>query len=348
MTKIIQFSSSDELLGPTKPDTSRFAGRSAYSRLKEIKPLSYVVENLLVKGYLYTLTARNNHGKTTLAALLVAAVSTGQPFAKMRTEQGRVLMLSGENAYDTDLKLKALGEKIDLTQVDVIDGSFDMRMEALNVVMENQHWIYSLVVCDSLQAFFGDGDMNSNGEALAHIKAFRLLMRLPGNPAVLTLAHPIKNPDPSNLVPYGGGSVMNEVDGNLTLVLSDNIATLGHTKLRQPGFMDHKFELSIHEFDDMTNNFGGKVTSSVFTAMDFVEAEKLEADIENNKLQIMRIIKSGGASKAGLARLVLNDDSDSAKGKIHRLIGQLRKDGFVEPKGDYRLTDKGQKHAKNI
>jgi hypothetical protein len=25
--------------------------------------------------------------------------------------------------------------------------------------------------------------------------------------------------------------------------------------------MDHKFELTIHEFDDMTNNFGGKVTS---------------------------------------------------------------------------------------
>jgi Mn-dependent DtxR family transcriptional regulator len=98
----------------------------------------------------------------------------------------------------------------------------------------------------------------------------------------------------------------------------------------------------------MTNNFGGKVTSSLFTAMDFSEAEKLEADIENMKLQIMRIIKSGGASKAGLARMVMNSDSDSAKGKVHRLILQLRKDGLMEPKGDYRLTEKGQKYVKNI
>lgn len=335
-----------DVLGEPVEDLSSFSGRSALSRLSDLKPLEYVVENLLVKGYLYTLTARNNHGKTTLAVLLAAAVSKGENFAGNRTKQGRVLLLSGENAYDTDLKLKVLGESIDLSMVDVIDGSYEMRTNFQNIIKMNSHYIYDLVIADSLQSYFVEGDLNKNAEAKEHIKAFRELSKLNGNPTVVVLAHPVKSPDPTNLVPYGGGSIINEIDTNLTLNLSDGVATLHHTKVRQAAFPEMKFELEIVELEGMTNNFGGKVTSSRFRAIDFISAQKMEDDAYFAKETVIRALDSGGGSKSYLARQVFGDDSSQELSKIVRLINSLRRDGIVTPAGSYKLTEKGKKLAK--
>jgi hypothetical protein len=337
----------DSLLGPPVIDLSHFGARSSLMRVADLKPLEYVIENLLVKGYLYTLTARNNHGKTTLAVLMAATVSKGDNFGANRTKQGRVLLLSGENAYDTDLKLRALGDRIDLDQVDVLDGSFEMRLNWPHILSQNSHYIYDLVICDSLQSYFVDGDPNSNAEAKEHVKAFRNLSKLPGNPTVVVLAHPVKNPDPSNLVPYGGGSIINEIDTNLTLNLVDGVATLSHTKLRQSSFPEMKFELVIDELDGMENNFGGKVTSSRFEAIDYVSAQKMEDEAFYAREKLIKALLAGGGSKSFLARDVFGDDTGESTSRIQRMINILRKEKIVTPAGAYALTPHGRKVAKN-
>ena len=50
-------------------------------------------------------------------------------------------------------------------------------------------------------------------------KRFRPLTSLPGSPAVVIAAHPNKNASPNELIPSGGGSTLNEVDGNLALAM---------------------------------------------------------------------------------------------------------------------------------
>jgi len=334
---------------PPAPDTSKFCAGQADKRLKDITPLEYVVENLLVKGYLYTLTAKNNHGKTTLAMLLAAAVTKGHKFSDMRTEPGRVLFLAGENAYDTDLKLKALGQHIDLTMIDVIPFSFDMRSHWQDIIKENGHWIYSLVIVDSVQAYFVDGDMNSNAEAKEHAIALRQLTKLPGNPAVVALAHPIKSADMTNLVPYGGGSLLNEIDGNLTMILADNMATLHHTKLRQPSFMEKRFQLKVTEFSDMLTNFGGMVTSTIFEAIDYIQAERMEVAVQDAKEAIVKsLYRSPGTSKSFLASSALGSESSANLSRMNRLIKTLREEGLVYPNGKYALTPNGEKLAKRL
>ena len=339
------------LIGPGAPppviDTSMFCATQADKRVVDMRPLEYVVENLLVKGYLYTLTAKNNHGKTTLAMLLAAAVTKGEPFGDMRTEKGRVLFLAGENAYDTDLKLKALGDKVDLTMIDVIPFSFEMRNHWQDILKENGHWIYNLVIVDSVQAYFVDGDMSTNSDAKEHILAFRQLTKFVGNPAVVGLAHPVKAADMANLVPYGGGSLLNEIDGNLTMILADGIATLHHTKLRQPSFMEKKFQLLVHEFPDMITNFGGMVTSTTFKPLDYITADRMELDAQQIRDDIMTALyRTPEMSKMDLARFVLNDDTDTGRSAIQRAITTLRKEELLKPSGKYTFTPAGLRAAK--
>jgi hypothetical protein len=198
-------------------------------------------------------------------------------FGSMRTERGRILILSGENTPDTLLKLKAIG--VDPSMFDVVDGSYEMRANVDDQIkcMDQE---YSGVFIDSNQAYFGDGEMNGNSESLAHAQAFRRLTKANGEPFVCILSHPTKNADEDNLIPYGGGSFMNEIDGNITLNLQNGLAKLSHTKLRQPSFDGIDFKLQVHEFPELRNNFGKATTSTVFEAISsdqaFVEGHKEE------------------------------------------------------------------------
>ena len=80
-----------------------------------------------------------------------------------------------------------------------------------------------LVIYDTFQAGFDGDEFNNNAQVLKFIKRLRPLTILLGQPAVLVLMHPTKNAGEDNLVPYGEGSIMNEVDGNLTVWSSGSI-----------------------------------------------------------------------------------------------------------------------------
>ncbi len=49
------------------------------------------------------------------------------------------------------------------------------------------------------------------------MRGLRPITQIKGLPAVIVAAHPVKNADKDNLLPYGSGAILNEVDGNLTL-----------------------------------------------------------------------------------------------------------------------------------
>jgi ATPase subunit of ABC transporter with duplicated ATPase domains len=148
--------------------------------MAEIKPLDFVVEDIFAEGYLYTLTARNNQGKSTLMALLTKCITEG--------------LLSGENTPDTLLKLKAID--CDPAMFDLIDTSYSMREyvdDQLNSLIHD----YAGIFVDSNQAYFGDGEMNGNSDALAHAQALRRLTKASGKPFSCVLSHPTKsNPHP--------------------------------------------------------------------------------------------------------------------------------------------------------
>lgn len=324
----------------------RLIPKSAKDYLDNLEPVEYLIENLIVKGKLYTLTARNNHGKNTLVSLLMGAVSKGANFGNLQTIQGRVLFISGENTHDAMLKLKALGLKIDLSQVDVVDLAFEMRKNA-NFYKDLEQ-AYSLVIVDSNQSYFGDGDMNANGTQLLHAQSLRELTRIKGRPAVIVLSHPIKNAERDNLIPYGGNSFTNEIDTNIMLWLDGDMATIQGGKTRQPSIVPMNFKLVVVELEDMVTNFGTPVTSTVFEFIDEAQAERASNASHDERRQILEMLKSGGATRAGLARAVINGKDDAAaQSQIQRHITKLRELKYVTQSGSYKLTRKGIEYLKN-
>lgn len=248
----------------------RITARSAKEIVSSMKPKAFILEDILAKENLYSLTAPNNHGKTTAACLMVKAITSGTNFGNHRTIKGRVLLLSGENTNDTMLKLIALD--VDLGQLDVIDSPFDLKATIDEVVKHNRNE-YVGVFVDSTQSYFGEGEMNGNADQLAHWQSLRRLTKLNGDPFVLSLSHPVKNAPEDNLVPFGGGSAINEIDTNLTLWKKGDIATLRVAKTRQGQFEPIKMKLEVHHFTDRKNNFGKPETTSKFRVIEQEEAE---------------------------------------------------------------------------
>ena len=74
-----------------------------------------------------------------------------------------------------------------------------------------------LAIIDTSAAYFQGDDENSNAQLGTHARDMRKLTELPGAPCVIVAAHPVKNATIDNLLPKGGGSFLNEIDGNLTL-----------------------------------------------------------------------------------------------------------------------------------
>ena len=76
---------------------------------------------------------------------------------------------------------------------------------------------FTLVIVDTFAAFFDGNDTNDATQGGEFMRRLRPLTKIGGLPTVVVAAHPIKNAPEDNLIPYGSGAILNEVDGNLTL-----------------------------------------------------------------------------------------------------------------------------------
>ena len=320
----------------------KFPVKPIAQAVRELLPPVYVLQNLLQKNHLYTLTARNNAGKTTWIVTVTRSIALGEPLGTLQAIKGRVLILSGENSADTNLKFRYLAEveKVNLDNIDVLEMAFELKNGGVERLMAELESEYALVIVDSLQAYFGGGDFNNNADQLAHLQACRKLTELRGNPAVIVLAHPTKSAE--ILEPYGGGALMNEIDGNLTLKLENGIAVLHHTKLRQSPFMPLDFQLNIVEIPDFEDNFGKQATTTLLTPLDSALASAIKSDNGKLSFQILDLLLRRNLSKAELAKTIFGDDDGKHTSKIYRLICDLQAKKFLTDRGDFELTAKGK------
>ena len=297
---------------------------------KSLKPIVFVLEDILAKGNLYTITARNNHGKSTLMAALIKAITDGGTFNGLRTVPGRILLLSGENTADTMLKLEAIN--VNLEMLDIVDGPYEMK-SLIDKQLQFATNEYVGVMVDSNQSYFGEGDMNGNGVGLAHLQALRRLTELRGNPFVAILSHPTKTAKEDELIPYGAGSGINEIDTNLTLWKHGDIATFHIGKARQARFEPIKLRLEIHTFADRFNNFGKQVTTSKFSFISDSEAEEIEG------LEI--------STEVGVLKL-LNLKSDVTYQHIGDQFFRKPGEALDDPKASASRKKKGERFIKSL
>jgi hypothetical protein len=318
----------------------------------------YLIDGIVQQSYLYSLTARTNHGKTAVAMYAGSTVARGLAFHGRETRQGSVLFLAGENSQDIRARFLVLAEhdKFDADRVPLyfIDGVINIAA-SLARIRDEAAKIPNLVlvIVDTAAAYYSGQDSNDNTQQGEFARLLRELIKLPGRPAVIVNCHPVKNASHDNLLPLGGSAFVNEVDGNLTLWSETDKQTSLHWqgKFRGPEFEAMAFDLRTVSCDRVRDSKGRRMPSVVAVPITEDGAERKEKVAEEEEKTVLRLIhvdkQASFTSMARAAGFVLPDGTPS-KAKVQRVVERLKADKLVfKHRGSkYRLTKKGCREIK--
>ena len=337
--------------------------------LESFKPFESIVDGLpIARGSVVSVTGPTGHGKTTLAALLEVCLCTGRPFAGRDVTRGSVLVLAGENPDDYAMHLAATVQDMAMKPRDLREGTCGPQLFVIagtfDVAYERDWLAHQLsVVCDELVAVFVDtsaafnlgSDENDNLQMRAHASTMRELTRLPGNPAVIVLSHPVKNAQADNLLPRGGGAFLAEVDANLTVWKdSAGIVTLHWAgKIRGPSFEAVRFELAPVELEGKRDSRGRPILSVAARHVADERVEQLEAkETDDEDRLLVALQRTPGASLRDLAMACgwTNGSGKPLAARVDRRLKVLADHKLVEQdrRGKWRLTSRGTNEANRL
>jgi AAA domain len=313
----------------------------------------YLIDGVLQRGYIYSLTARTNHGKTALSLLLLHHVATSKPLHGREVAGGAVLYLAGENPDNIRARLLVQCEyyQADAATMPVyfVDGIIDLSAKLQTLRDEFAAIKLALVVVDTAAAYFVGDDPNNNAQQGAYARLLRELTSLPGKPAVVVNGHPVKNASRDNLLPIGGGAYLNEIDGNLTAWANDERQVTLHWqgKFRGPEFEPLSFELVMVESPKVVDAKGRLMPSVVAIPISEAAVASGEQRLEYDENRILRALAECPrathtflATKCGF---IINGRPQTSR--VGRLLQQMKKHRLVDqPRGTkYVITAKGKK-----
>lgn len=327
---------------------------SAAQFISGFTPPAYLIDNILQRGYLYSLTARTGHGKTAVTMYVAQSIARGLEMHGKSVKQGTVLLLAGENPDDIRARFLVLAEAFGFKAEDLkmrfVAGVVDIAasMETIKAEAETIDDLV-LVIVDTAAAYFNGDETNSNSQQGAYARILRQLTFLPGKPAVLVNCHPIKNASRDNLLPMGGSAFLNEVDGNLTLWANADKQTTLHWlgKFRGPEFEPMTFEMETVESPRVVDAEGRRMPSVVAKPVSEIKMQFVESRQEREETTLLNCIARNRNSS--IADLAIQCDFISAvgnpqKSKVFAMCSRLVEEKLLERRGQkYRITAKGKK-----
>jgi AAA domain len=321
----------------------------------------WLIDGILQRRYVYSLTARTGDGKTAVAQLITKLVSMpnrGSTFlGRHAVDHGNTVYFAGENPDDLRMRIIAddakEGRKGATDNCSFIVGTFEipaMFAECKAKAATMPGGKIDLVIVDTSAAYFLGEEENSNAQMGNHARTLRTLTELPGQPCVLVLCHPVKNAaDQTQLLPRGGGAFIAEMDGNLTLWRTDEVTELWHTgKLRGPGFEPMTFRLEKITCDALVDKKGRHIPTVRAVAISESDKDDLARTTRSNEDRLLAAMLEPGRSVEALASACgwTSSTGEAQKSKAHRIIKSLEKSGLVRlHRGTYELTEKGRPAA---
>jgi hypothetical protein len=315
----------------------------------EYEPIAEVIAGMLVSGSLYTMTATTGTGKTALMVTTALAGATGRDFLGRRVKQGRYAFCTAENPDGVRMRF-AVGSfhwNIDQDAVDrdLLISDNRVRPEEIceYLTREAKHGPFTGIFIDTWQAFFDGRDSNNPTEAVNFTKRFRPLTCLPGSPAVVVAAHPNKNASVNELIPSGGGSTLNEVDGNLALAMQPSgLIELGwQGKFRGYHFEPQLFRIEKLCSPDIVDIEGRQIAIPIMLPATAEDAETREAAIAEREIRLLRaIVEHPSASTTELAA-----EAKIPRGSLSRALTRLGKERpklIQEKLGKWTATKAGK------
>jgi hypothetical protein len=316
----------------------------------------YLLDGILQRRFIYSLTAQTGHGKTALALLIARLVggTKSATLGKHAAEKGRVVYFAGENP--DDLRMRVIGDEHlyndGNARISFIPGTFSIEAMRAKIEAEiKQLGGVDLIIVDTSAAYFNGKDELSNTEMGAHARMLRTLTTLPGGPCVLVLCHPVKHvTEPSQLLPRGGGAFLAEIDGNITLWKHDGVLLdLHHTdKLRGPGFEPISLRLETVMTTRLADTKGRIIPTVRAVWISDAENERQTVKARGDEDVLLKALIKPSQSLGDLAKACnwLLPDGQPYKSKVQRTLKRLTDDKLAAVKrGQYVLTDAGKRAA---
>jgi hypothetical protein len=323
-------------------------------------PPDYLIDGLLQRRFIYSMTGPTGEGKTSVALLIALCVERGWPIDGREIDKGKVLFLAGENPDDVRMRwIKQLADAgIDPSEVNVffVPGSFaisDRIMRDRIMHANGAHGPFDLIIVDTSAAFFEGDDENVNTQMLAHAKRLRGLIGLiTGNPTVIVTSHPVKNFSRENMLPRGGGAFLNEMDGNLTCMKINGtmITELNwQGKFRGIDFNAIPFRLGVGKSEKLRDSKGRHIWTVVARQVSERERDVAEDAAIKNKAKLLAVIdRLPGTSLSDLAQECgwFTKDGKPYKVLVSRYIHALNAEKKIKKQsGRWVLTKEGKKDA---
>lgn len=347
----------DHAPAPTPSDPEPTAGgwtmQSAADFTADFVAPEYIVDGVIRRGMLYTLTAPTGSGKTAVMLYAATAIATGEMFGDRECEQGDVIFMAGENPDDVRARTIATMEYSGINpatcRVHFIAGTFSIKADLARIADEAAKLPnLVMIVVDTFAAYFPGDDENNNAQALDFARVVRKLTALPSKPAVVMPAHPVKNASRGNLSPKGGSSLVNEVDGNLTLWNDGGIVTLHwQVKFRGAEFEPLNFELKRRESEKLRDAKGRLMPTILAVPMLTMRKMELAKDnLTDDQKVLFSIHETPAMSLSERARDAGLPYKQAAKRAIDRLLDQK----LIRPLGrvGHETTKDGEKIIKII
>jgi hypothetical protein len=326
--------------------------KTARAFCAEFVPPSYAIEPFVRSGSIYTVTARTGAGKTGLLTTTALAVATGRKdIIGCEVTKGRVAYVAAENPDDLRMRIMVAAWQFNIDLAEISENLLIMdrrcKPEELLIRLKSEQsrgGPFTLIMIDTLAAFFDGNDANDNVQTGEFMRRLRPLTLIDGHPSVLVAAHPVKNASEDNLVPYGGGAILNEVDGNLTLAKTGGGAVKMHWqgKLRGVEFEPLFFRIESASSPDVIDAKDRQVLLPVMRPATEHDAEQVEQAEINTDLALLRaMLADPGASQMGWAGVI-----GKSKGLVNRKLQKLKSEKLVDVTlGKWSLTERGKKAA---
>lgn len=316
--------------------------------LAEFRPISYAVAGLMRENSLYTLTGRTGEGKTSFLVKLALAVATGEGerLIGRKVKKGRVAFATAENPDDLRMRLMVACFVFNIDPNSLGGELFvsDNRVRPEEIVewVKDTGEAFTLVIIDTWQAFFDGRDPNNNAEAVNFTRRFRPLSAAA---VVIIAAHPPKQAGDDNLLPYGGGATLNEVDGNFTLLRDENGLYAFHWlgKIRGLPFDPLHFRIERMDSPDVVTVDDERVKMPVMFP---IAEEDVEARGESFARRDLALLKAIAADPTGSERKWSLATGINRRA-IQSALNALQRERLVTQKlKRWRLTKDGERIAK--
>jgi AAA domain len=329
--------------------------------VKTFVPPDYVIVGILLRGYVYAFTAPMSYGKTAVALRFAFHVACGLPLHDREVEKGCVLYFAGENCVDVTMRWIKLCEEMDVKPEDVdvyfMRGASDLSDDSIRQQIHNEAVQIgrpiSLVIVDTSAAFYTGDSEQDRTQMGKHAVMFRSFTVLPGRPAIMILCHPIKNFDPEKMVPAGGGTFLNAIDGNLVCLReAGSMVVDAHWQVKIVGVSDFpplSFRLVVG-YSEKLKDSKGRSLSTVF-AKPITDAERgvMDEKADAEKYELLSLMREKpGFSLAAMAKELgwLYSDGKANKTKVNRALKALEAAKLVTIKNSvWELTKAGMQAA---